>query len=98
MITEIFKTRKFRLETEFSNLIQRANTIDPNWTNGIIERYIYPAVTAAHIPLNWRYDFNPETNPYLLERLGVNTAFNAGAIELDGKIFLVVRVEGYVSQ
>jgi 4-O-beta-D-mannosyl-D-glucose phosphorylase len=51
-------------------------------------------VTAAHVPLEWRYDLNPATNPFLLERLGVNAVFNAGAIEIGGKILLVCRVEG----
>ena len=52
-------------------------------------------LTAAHVPLSWRYDFNPQTNPFLIERLGINAAFNPGAIELDGKILLVARIEGY---
>jgi 4-O-beta-D-mannosyl-D-glucose phosphorylase len=30
-----------------------------------------------------------------MERLGVNAVFNAGAIEIDGRILLVARVEGY---
>ena len=51
-------------------------------------------VTADHVPLFWRYDLNPAANPRLLERLGVNAAFNPGAIELDGRIFLMCRVEG----
>lgn len=63
--------------------------------NGIFERYRYPIITGAHTPIFWRYDLNPETNPYLMERLGINATFNAGAIEFDGKICLAVRVEGY---
>ncbi len=62
--------------------------------NGIYERWEHPVLTRNHIPLHWRYDLNPETNPYFIERLGVNAVFNAGAIELDGKICLVARVEG----
>ncbi|HBB43239.1 MAG TPA: glycosidase [Treponema sp.] len=62
--------------------------------NGIYLRYKNPVVTAAHIPLEWRYDLNKKTNPYLMERMGVNAAFNAGAIKMDGKYCLVVRVEG----
>jgi len=53
-----------------------------------------PVVTAEHIPLFWRYDLNYNTNPYLMERIGVNGTFNAGAIEHKGKILLMVRVEG----
>jgi len=62
--------------------------------NGLFYRFKHPVVTADHIPLEWRYDLHYETNPHLLERIGVNATFNPGAIELDGKIVLVVRVEG----
>lgn len=62
--------------------------------NGIYERYQYPVLTAAHAPVFWRYDLNPQTNPYLMERIGVNAAFNSGAMLWNGKIILVVRVEG----
>lgn len=63
-------------------------------SNGIYQRYKYPVLTAAHAPVFWRYDLNPETNPYLMERLGVNAAFNSGAMEWNGKIVLAVRTEG----
>ncbi len=62
--------------------------------NGIYDRYRYPVLTREHIPPFWKYDMNPETNPYFMERLGVNCVFNSGAIELDGKFYLVARVEG----
>jgi 4-O-beta-D-mannosyl-D-glucose phosphorylase len=62
--------------------------------NGIYQRYTNPVVTAEHTPLFWRYDLNYKTNPYLMERIGVNAAFNAGAIEHNGKILLMLRVEG----
>lgn len=62
---------------------------------GIYDRYENPVLTAAHAPLIWRYDLDAETNPYFLERLGINAAFNSGAIELDGRFYLVARVEGY---
>ncbi len=62
--------------------------------NGIYQRYTNPVVTAEHTPLFWRYDLDYKTNPYLMERIGVNGAFNAGAIEHNGKILLMVRVEG----
>ena len=62
--------------------------------NGILQRYKYPVLTREHIPLFWRYDLNPETNPYFMERLGVNAVMNSGAIEQNGKYYLVVRVEG----
>lgn len=61
--------------------------------NGVYNRYKHPVLTAAHAPLNWRYDFRPESNPNLLERIAINAAFNAGAIKFNGKYILVVRVE-----
>jgi 4-O-beta-D-mannosyl-D-glucose phosphorylase len=61
----------------------------------VLDRYMHPVVTADHVPLAWRYDFDPRASPFGTERLGVNAAFNPGAIELDGHISLVVRVEGY---
>ena len=64
-------------------------------SNGIYQRYKYPILTAAHAPVFWRYDLNPETNPHLMERIGVNAAFNAGAMEWNGKIVLAVRTEGW---
>ena len=62
--------------------------------NGIYDRYVNPIITAEHAPVHWRYDFNPETNPYLMERIGVNATLNSGAIKWNGKYLLVVRVEG----
>ena len=75
-------------------LINRRNTVDKGWYNGWYERWKHPVVTADHIPLEWRYDLNQETNPLLLERLGVNAAFNAGAMAWGKGIVLCVRVEG----
>jgi 4-O-beta-D-mannosyl-D-glucose phosphorylase len=63
-------------------------------SNGIVQRYKNPVVTAQHAPLNWRYDFNAETNPLGLERIGINAAFNPGAMKWKGKYILAVRVEG----
>ena len=62
--------------------------------NGIVDRYVNPVVTADHTPIFWRYDLNYETNPNFLERLGINAAFNCGAMEFEHKIVLAVRVEG----
>lgn len=62
--------------------------------NGIYTRYRYPVLTAAHAPVFWRYDLDPTTNPHLMERQGVNAAFNSGAMEWQGKIVLMVRTEG----
>jgi 4-O-beta-D-mannosyl-D-glucose phosphorylase len=62
--------------------------------NGVFERYANPVVTPGHTPVFWRYDLSYDTNPFLLERLGINATFNSGAMEFDGKIVLAVRVEG----
>ena len=62
--------------------------------NGIYDRWENPVLTRDHIPVEWCYDLNPKTNPYFIERLGVNAVFNSGAIELNGKYYLVARIEG----
>jgi 4-O-beta-D-mannosyl-D-glucose phosphorylase len=81
------------LFNKYEKLISRKNTpVDSG--NGIYQRYTFPVLTASHAPVHWRYDLNPQTNPLLLERIGVNAAFNSGAILWKGKIVLVVRVEG----
>lgn len=77
----------------YEALISRKNE-KTDFYNGIYDRYKYPVLTRDHAPLIWRYDMNPKTNPYFMERLGVNAVFNSGAIELDGKYCLVARVEG----
>lgn len=88
-----FEKRKKQLEEAHKNLIALTNKKE-ELGNGVFERYENPVLTAEHAPLNWRYDFNPQTNPYLLERIGINAAFNAGAIKYGGKYILVARVEG----
>ena len=87
-----FNERKTYVEAKHIALLTRKNT--PIEDNGIICRYKNPILTADHAPLVWRYDFNPATNPYFMERLGINATFNSGAIFLNGKYHLVVRVEG----
>jgi 4-O-beta-D-mannosyl-D-glucose phosphorylase len=90
----LFQQRLTQLRADYTTLINRSNLLDPAWSNGVFERYVHPIVTAAHVPIEWRYDLNPQTNPFLMERMGVNAVFNAGAIDIDGKILLVCRVEG----
>jgi len=90
-----FKQKLAVLRKAHSALLVRKNSVDPSWYNGVYERYSNPVVTHAHVPLEWRYDLNPKSNPFLMERLGVNAAFNAGAIEWEGKIVVCVRVEGW---
>jgi len=63
--------------------------------NGIFDRHVNPVLTADHTPLNWRYDFNPKTNPHLMTRMGINCVFNVGAMEWNGNIVLLARVEGW---
>jgi 4-O-beta-D-mannosyl-D-glucose phosphorylase len=63
--------------------------------NGIFERYQNPVVTAEHVPLEWRYDLDPKTNPFLMTRMGINAVFNVGAMEWKGKVVLMCRVEGW---
>lgn len=75
-------------------LIEKPNSAIKS-ANGIFTRYKNPIITAAHAPIHWRYDLNPETNPYQLERIGVNATFNAGAIKWKDRYVLCVRVEGY---
>jgi len=88
-----FRERLDALQAEHAALIARENRPLP-LSNGVYRRWANPVVTAEHTPLFWRYDFDPATNPFLMERLGVNATFNAGAIRLEGKYLLVVRVEG----
>ncbi len=78
---------------KYNKLINRKN-VKSDIYNGIYDRYEYPVLTREHIPLAWKYDLNPETNPYFMERLGVNAVMNSGAIELNGKFYLVARIEG----
>jgi 4-O-beta-D-mannosyl-D-glucose phosphorylase len=90
---EQFKERLNHLIAGHETLIARRNEpVQPD--NGVYIRYKHPVVTAEHAPIFWRYDLNPETNPWLIERLGVNAAFNAGAILHEGKYVLAVRLEG----
>ncbi|MCH4206918.1 MAG: glycosidase [Solobacterium sp.] len=74
-------------------LLNRKN-VKSDFYNGIFDRYEYPVLTREMIPLSWRYDLNPKTNPFFEERIGVNAVFNSGAIELNGKYCLVARIEG----
>jgi 4-O-beta-D-mannosyl-D-glucose phosphorylase len=78
---------------KYRKLIERKNGKSSIY-NGIFERYEHPVLTRNHIPLTWKYDLNIESNPYFMERLGVNAVFNAGAIKLGDTFYMVARIEG----
>ncbi len=89
-----FTARLNALQTAHDALLAQPNApILPG--NGIFQRYQFPVLTAAHTPLFWRYDLDPHTNPFLMERQGINAVFNAGAMKWKGKYLLMARVEGY---
>lgn len=88
-----FRARQKKLEASYEALIARPNH-PVRHHNGVYRRWDYPVLTARHTPPFWRYDFDYAANPFLMERLGINATFNAGAIYLGGKYLVMVRVEG----
>ena len=94
-MSDLFHTRLNAVTEEFEKLIIAKNHPSDNAGNGIFTRWKNPVITAAHTPLEWRYDFDAEKNPFFMERFGINAAFNAGAMKWNGKYLLSVRVEGY---
>ena len=92
-MTREFELRREALVRDHEQLLRRPNEPVPEGS-GWFQRYRYPVLTAAHAPLTWRYDFDPRANPLLLERQAINAAFNVGAIQWNGKIALMARVEG----
>ncbi len=89
-----FAARVKKVRAAHEAFLQRKNPVETDWENGVYERFKYPVLTANHVPLEWRYDFNPRTNPFFMERLGVGGAYNPGAFYWKGKAHLVARVEG----
>ncbi len=88
-----FTERLAQLNEKYNALIRRPNEpMTPG--NGIFLRYQHPVLTAAHAPLFWRYDLDAKTNPFLMERIGINGVFNAGAIKWNSRYILMARVEG----
>ncbi|MCR5279132.1 MAG: glycosidase [Lachnospiraceae bacterium] len=83
----------FELQQKQEKLISRKN-IKKTSSNGVFERYEYPVLTRDHVPLIWKYDLDVDSNPFFMERLGINAVMNSGAIELNGKFYLIPRVEG----
>ena len=85
---------KVKIQTDkYESLIAMKNE-KSDFYNGIFDRYKNPVLTRNHVPLFWKYDMNPATNPFFMERLGVNAVMNSGALYIDGKFYLVARVEG----
>ena len=87
-----FDERLAWLRERHAALLSKPNK--PVEGNGVFERWQNPVLTGAHAPLEWRYDLNRETNPYLMERFGIHATFNSGAIKWQGRYLLCVRVEG----
>ena len=82
-----FKKQIEALRQRHEALLQRPNEMQEE-TNGVIRRYVYPVLTRQHIPLEWRYDFNPATNPCCMERIGFNATMNSGALKWNGKYLM----------
>ncbi len=85
---------QYEIEKEKQEKLLSRPNYKTKFYNGILSRYENPVLTRDHVPLFWRYDLNPETNPFFEERLGINAVLNSGAIYLDGKYCLVARIEG----
>ena len=85
---------RYYIEKEKQEKLLARKNEKSDFYNGVFDRYKYPVLTREHIPLTWRYDLNPDTNPHFMERLGINAVMNSGAIELNGKYYLVARIEG----
>jgi 4-O-beta-D-mannosyl-D-glucose phosphorylase len=88
-----FNERLQQIRSNYASLLATKN--EEALYNGLVRRYKYPVLTAAHVPIEWRYDCNETTNPFLMERFGINAVFNAGAMFWNGKYILAARVEGY---
>ncbi|HNQ89218.1 MAG TPA: glycosidase [Verrucomicrobiota bacterium] len=94
-MTDLAFHRRLRALTADHNALLRRRNRKLTPGNGIYDRYAHPVLTADHVPLSWRYDFDPKANPFLMQRMGVNSVFNAGAIEFKGRIVVMARVEGW---
>lgn len=84
----------FEMKKQQEKFLSRKNKMNKKFYNGIYDRYENPILTRDSVPLTWRFDICKETNPFFMERLGINCVFNSGAIYLNGKYCLVCRVEG----
>ncbi|MEO6820892.1 MAG: glycosidase [Ginsengibacter sp.] len=92
-MNEYFQNRKNYLRNTHNELLLKRN-VEKNSNNGVYNRFENPILTPLHTPLEWRFVLDPVSNPFLLERFGINAVFNAGAIKFNDKYMLVARVEG----
>jgi len=88
-----FKAKVAQLLGEQEELLALTNSKQAK-SNGIYQRWSNSVITRDHVPLTWRYDLREHSNPFLMERIGVNATFNAGALYWQGKYIVAVRVEG----
>lgn len=84
-----------QLVAEQEKLLKAKNRIDKRFYNGLYDRFVNPVLTREHVPVSWRWDADPRTNPHMIERLGIGTAFNAGAMEFEGRIIVMARTDGH---
>ena len=94
MTKQSFAKQLKALQQQHEKLLRRRNRKQTSG-NGIFDRYEHPVLTSEHTPLTWRYDFDPATNPHLMTRLGINCVFNVGAMDWNGGVVLMARVEGW---
>jgi 4-O-beta-D-mannosyl-D-glucose phosphorylase len=92
-MNEYFQKRLKHLRNSHNELLLKRN-VEKKSNNGIYNRFENPILTSRHTPLEWRFVLDPVSNPFLLERFGINAVFNSGAIKFNGKYILVARVEG----
>ena len=93
-MSKIFSEKQSALKKQYEQIIYRKNKKVKLNKGGAFTRFEFPVLTSEHIPLNWRYDLNEKTNPFLLERIGINAVLNPGAIKWKNKYLLIARVEG----
>jgi 4-O-beta-D-mannosyl-D-glucose phosphorylase len=92
-MNDYFEDRIHYLQKKHKELLHQKNS-EKRSINGIYNRFENPVLTPQHVPLEWRFDLNYTTNPFLLERFGINAVFNSGAIKFNDKYVLAARVEG----
>ena len=89
-----FSEKLKEIKEQHQFIIERKNKKEKPYKGRSFDRYKFPVLTSEHIPLSWRYDMNEKTNPFLLERFGINAVLNPGAIRWNDKFVLMARVEG----